>query len=159
MNNKGFTLMEILAVLLVIAVVTTFAVPVIKSVRKEVQYRQATFAAAKMAEAVRAFYKDSRGYMPSGSVSGTSVLTWNSSDMECENPADTGVPSYSVRPQERQVDIKMLFACGYLSIKDFAYLPYTFTVSASPSSGGALVSASGDTPFTVDAAGAINGGN
>ena len=55
MNKQGFTLMEILAVLLVIAVVTTFAVPVIKSVRKEVQYRQATFAAAKMAEAVRAF--------------------------------------------------------------------------------------------------------
>lgn len=45
--------MEILAVLLVIAVVASFAVPIIRSVRSEMRYQRAKTAALKIAEAMR----------------------------------------------------------------------------------------------------------
>ena len=66
MNKKGFTLMEILAVLLVIAVVVSMAVPVLRSVRYEVKNGQAKNAAHKLAQAVRTYYQVSRGGVPRG---------------------------------------------------------------------------------------------
>ena len=56
--KKGFTLMEVLAVLLVIAVVVSFAVPVLRAIISEVNYQRAKTAGVKMAEAIRIFYKD-----------------------------------------------------------------------------------------------------
>ena len=53
--------MEILAVLLVIAVVVSMAVPVFRSVRYEVKNGQAKTAAKKLADAMRSYYQVSRG--------------------------------------------------------------------------------------------------
>ena len=47
--KKGFTLMEILAVLLVIAVVVSMAAPVFRAIRFEVKNSQAKAAASKLA--------------------------------------------------------------------------------------------------------------
>ena len=130
MNKKGFTLMEILAVLLVIAVVVSMAVPVLRSVRYEVKNGQAKNAAHKLAQAVRTYYQVSRGGVPRGqsftptadSDKANIVLAAPSA---CVAPSETGIP---LQKTTGSVEIKQLFACGYLSFKDFVSLPYTFTV-------------------------------
>ncbi len=129
-NKKGFTLMEILAVLLVIAVVVSMAVPVLRSVRYEVKNSQAKTAAHKLAQAVRAYYQVSRGGVPKGqsftpteSADKTNVVLATAS--ACASPSETGIP---LQKTTGTVEIKQLFACGYLSFKDFISLPYTFTV-------------------------------
>ena len=43
----------------------------------------------------------------------------------CVAPSETGIP---LQKTTGSVEIKQLFACGYLSFKDFVSLPYTFTV-------------------------------
>ncbi|HAM43051.1 prepilin-type N-terminal cleavage/methylation domain-containing protein [Candidatus Avelusimicrobium stercoris] len=129
-NKKGFTLMEILAVLLVIAVVVSMAVPVLRSVRYEVKNSQAKTAAHKLAQAVRAYYQVSRGGVPKGQsftptvdADKNNVVLAAASD--CVAPSETGIP---LQKTTGTVEIKQLFACGYLSFKDFISLPYTFTV-------------------------------
>ena len=107
-QNKGFTLMEILAVLLVIAVIASFAMPIVKSVREEMRYQKAKAAAVQLAEAVRSFYTDSKGCLTfdtpdaedngfSGADAGVSTTCPN------DNPIQTGVPtclaSNAARPQ------------------------------------------------------------
>ncbi len=118
-NKTGFTLMEILAVLLVIAVVASFAVPVIKSVRREMRYQKAKAAAVQLAEAVRSFYTDTKGCLASGSFVGP-----DASGVSC--PAGhsvlTGVPGSCGG------GATVVFGCGYISPKMFVDLPYTFQV-------------------------------
>lgn len=122
--------MEILAVLLVIAVVVSMAVPVLRSVRYEVKNGQAKNAAHKLAQAVRTYYQVSRGGVPRGqsftptadSDKANIVLAAPSA---CVAPSETGIP---LQKTTGSVEIKQLFACGYLSFKDFVSLPYTFTV-------------------------------
>lgn len=119
--------MEILAVLLVIAVVVSMAVPVLRSVRYEVKNGQAKNAAHKLAQAVRTYYQVSRGGVPRGqsftpTADSDIVLAAPSA---CVAPSETGIP---LQKTTGSVEIKQLFACGYLSFKDFVGLPYTFTV-------------------------------
>ena len=120
--KKGFTLMEILAVLLVIAVVVSMAVPVFRAIRFEVKNSQAKAAASKLAQQMRTYYQISRGRVVGGSVdaSDSNVIFTTAA---CVEPNVTGVPS---QQSGAKVDVKQLFACGYLSGKDFAGLPYTF---------------------------------
>lgn len=129
-NKKGFTLMEILAVLLVIAVVVSMAVPVLRSVRYEVKNSQAKTAAHKLAQAVRAYYQVSRGGVPKGqsftpTVDSDKTNVVLATASACAAPSETGIP---LQKTTGTVEIKQLFACGYLSFKDFISLPYTFTV-------------------------------
>lgn len=123
--KKGFTLMEILAVLLVIAVLASFVVPVVRTVMAEIRYHQAKVAGIKMAEAIRIFYKDSRGYRIGGYIYGTEAGTTIATSAEaCNNPAVSGIPSES---GGNSVDVEQLFYCNYLSAKDFSGLSdYTF---------------------------------
>lgn len=114
--------MEILAVLLIIAVVLSFAIPAFRSVRFEQRNSQAKAGVKKLSEAVRSFYQNSKGVKISGSFSGTDL----SSIPSCQNLGASGIPgSGSVSPTE-------LFACGYLNINDFAGLPYTFYSCVAP---------------------------
>ena len=120
--KKGFTLMEILAVLLVIAVVVSMAAPVFRAIRFEVKNSQAKAAASKLAQQMRTYYQISRGRVVGGS--------FNASDSDvifttaaCVEPNVTGVPS---QKSGSTVDVEQLFACGYLAGKDFSGLPYTF---------------------------------
>lgn len=127
MNKHGFTLMEVLAVLLILAVVVSFALPGIRLIRDEVRHSQAKSAASKMAEAMRSFYQDTKGFFVVGCVQGkggtadcTNVLL--ARDGSC-NAGTTGIPSAA---SGGTVDLGQLFACDYLSTKDFAGLPYKF---------------------------------
>ena len=126
--KKGFTLMEMLAVILVIAVVFSFAVPVLRMVRLEMKNSQARLAAQKLAEAVRSFHVDTHG----GRVQEVCFLGELNSDgtNDVIKPTEgcgldakkAGVPHAPTAP----VGPAQLFACGYLSYKDFARLPYNF---------------------------------
>lgn len=158
--KKGFTLMEILAVLLVIAVVTSMAVPVFRSVRFEIKNSQAKAAAKKLSEAMRSYYQISRGlgvkqecFTPSVQAGRTIVMA---SAADCVSPTSDGIPyQNSATENESLPSVSQLFACGYLSYKDFQRLPYEFC-TCNPIAGGVqptkcqISEAEGDdTPFVV----------
>ena len=129
--KKGFTLMEVLAVLLIIAVVASMTVPLLRKVNYQVKNSQAKTAALKLAEALRSYYQTNRGYSitPSEfSALDESVIMAPAS--ECASPVATGIPSSTTGTQE----VKQLFACGYLSFKDFKGLPYKFVIGSSSNS-------------------------
>ncbi len=125
--KKGFTLMELLAVLLVIAVVVSMAAPVFRAVRYEMKNSQAKNAAKKMAEAMHNYYQSSRGhkitgcFTPTQAAGKTVIMTASTA---CTSPGAEGIPSY--KKGSGTVEVNQLFACGYLSFKDFASLPYEF---------------------------------
>lgn len=119
--KKGFTLMEILAVLLVIAVVVSMAVPVFRAIRFEVKNSQAKAAASKLAQQMRTYYQISRGRVVGGFFDASDSTVIFTPD-DCVEPNVTGVPS----KKSGEVNVKQLFACGYLTGKDFSGLPYTF---------------------------------
>ncbi|MBR2082655.1 MAG: type II secretion system protein [Elusimicrobiaceae bacterium] len=126
--KKGFTLMEILAVLLVIAVVASFAVPLVKSVRREVRYQRAKAAAVQLAEAVRSFYSDTKGCLPtvdSDDPIDASVVSpsW-AGTCPTDHTIKTGVPGSCTGENK-----KVLFACDYISTKVFSDLSYKFAIS------------------------------
>lgn len=121
--NKGFTLMEILFVVLVIALIVSFAMPAIRSVRFDIKNARAKAALRKVAEARRSYYEYSRGgNFPNTSFDVNSAMTWSAT--ECVNPAASGVPGSSVSV----ANASQLFACGFLNWKDFAGLPYRFYI-------------------------------
>lgn len=130
--KKGFTLMEMLAVVLVIAVVVSMAAPVFRSVRYEMKNSQAKNAAKKLAEAMHSYYQTSRGAKLTGCFTptkdaGKAVLA--AAPSTCVSPGATGIPSTAPSQQA----VSQLFACGFLSPKDFRNLPYNFCVNYSSS--------------------------
>lgn len=123
--KKGFTLMELLAVLLVIAVVVSMAAPVFRAVRYEIKNSQAKNAAKKMAEAMHSYYQASRGYKVTGCFTPTAsagLTVIKTAASACTSPGATGIPASA----GGSVNVSQLFACGYLSYKDFMSLPYEF---------------------------------
>lgn len=131
MNKKGFTLMEVLAVLLILAVVVSFAMPGIRFIRDEVQYAQAKNAAVKMADAMRSYYRDSKGVRVKGTLDGKQTEgSLNQSVSEVAGVScstiNTGIPNQALSGRD---GIGQLFACDYLSTKDFVGLPYQFSAS------------------------------
>ncbi len=122
--KKGFTLMELLAVLLVIAVVVSMAVPAFRAVRYEIKNSQAKSAAKKMAEAMHIYYQASRGHKVTGCFTPTQDSVIKTAASSCTSPGAQGIPAY--KNGTGSVNVAQLFACGYLSFKDFAGLPYQF---------------------------------
>lgn len=120
--------MEMLAVLLVIAIVLSFAVPAYRSIRYEMYYHRAKTAAVKMAEAIRSYYQQTKGYVITGEFTGTGSGAGSVTEIlgsgTCDNPAATGIPSTE---EIRTSTVEQLFKCGYLNAKDFVGLPYRFT--------------------------------
>lgn len=130
MQKNGFTLMEILAVVLIVALVASMAIPVYHTVRNEMRYNQARAAAAKMADALRSFYVRSRG----ASITANSCFTPTTSaganvifEKTCSDITASGIPG-NKSCSSPYCHVKQLFACGYLSYRDFASLPYEFCV-------------------------------
>ena len=126
--KKGFTLMEMLAVVLLLALVVSFAAPVYRSIRFDVRNSQAKTAAKKLAEAVKQYYKDSRGARLSrcftpGTEAGNAVV--RAAANTCNSPGAIGQPATTIEENQKTA-VDQLFACGYLSYKDFIDLPYTF---------------------------------
>jgi prepilin-type N-terminal cleavage/methylation domain-containing protein len=122
--KKGFTLMEMLAVVLVVAVIVSMAVPVFRSVRYEMKNSQAKAASKKLAEAMRSFYQSSRGNLvTSACFQPTDTTIVSAAPSTCLDAAATGIPNQIA---SSSVGADQLFACGYLSAKDFTSLPYHF---------------------------------
>jgi len=123
-NRKGFTLMEILAVLLVIAVIASFAVPVVKSVRREMRYQKAKVAGMQLAEAVRSFYTDTKGCLAIDEEGFYAPDAAEATVCPANHTITTGVPGNC----ESNLKARIVFACNYISPKMFIDLPYTFRV-------------------------------
>lgn len=126
--------MEVLAVVLILAVVIMFAIPGIRAIRNEIYYQQAKAASVKMADAMRSYYQNTKGYRIQGTLVGklppateatglTSVI--EAAAVSC-NQVSTGIPTYSTG----EATMDQLFACDYLSAKDFSGLPYRFEADA-----------------------------
>lgn len=116
--------MEILFVLLVIALVVSFAVPAIRSVRYDVYNSRAKAALKKLAEARRSYYQQTKGSDISdisGGFSGSVAESYASET--CQDVAASGIPG-----SRTNSDVSQLFACGFLDWKDFDGLPYTFYI-------------------------------
>lgn len=122
MNKKGFTLMEVLFVLLIVALVASFAVPAIRSVRYDVRNSQAKTALKKLLAARRSFYQNTKGgsFEQEPSFQAKDAQSFAA---EACTQASTGIPRDG---KLLNSNIHQLFACGYLNWKDFASLPYTF---------------------------------
>jgi len=127
-TRKGFTLMEILFVVLVIALVVSFALPAIRSVRFDIKNSQAKAALKKFAEARHSYYEASRGGQLTGVCNGIETTkpdkdyVKNLVNQNCSNKAFSGIPGQASDVQE----VSQLFACGMLDWKDFVGLPYQF---------------------------------
>lgn len=122
-NKKGFTLMEILFVLLVIALIVSFALPALRSVRYDIRNSRAKAAVKKLAEARRSYYQ----YMRGGRVQNGAAFNAETTSMQnatCTNLRASGKPGSS----SDAVAISELFGCGFLNWKDFVGLPYTFYI-------------------------------
>lgn len=120
--KKGFTLMEILFVLLVIALVVSFAVPAIRSVRYDVYNSRAKTALRKLAEARRSYYQQTKGSdITTGSFAASLAGTY--AGQTCLDVAASGIPG-----SRTTSSVAQLFACGFLDWKDFDGLPYTFYI-------------------------------
>lgn len=123
MNKKGFTLMEILFVLLIIALIVSFAIPVIRSVRYDIRNSQAKNALKKLLEARRSFYLNSKGVdITSGASFYAPDTKTYSTAVTCINPAASGIPSTATST----ADPAQLFVCNFVNWKDFVSLPYDF---------------------------------
>lgn len=118
--EKGFTLMEMLFVVLLIALVVSFSLPAIRAARQGIKKEQAKGALRKFSDARRSFYEQNRGQFVSGSFEGADADTYAQSS--CNGAAASGVPG----DKAGDAVPEQLFACGYLDWKDFKSLPYTF---------------------------------
>ena len=145
--QKGFTLMEMLAVGLMLAVIMSLATPVVRSFRYEIKNAQARTAAGKLAQGFRNYLKDERitNVFGAGCFSPTTDDIIRTDASQCAISKNTGVPS---RPAMRisitgdTSNLQNLFACGYVTYKDFANIPYEFCV------GGKKNSADADAPVS-----------
>ncbi len=125
--KKGFTLIEILFVLLVIALIVSFAAPAYRSVRFDIRNSRAKAALRKLAEARRSFYQQNKGVdLVLGSFDPQNARTW--ANGTCSQIGATGIPGHIT-----QVEVSQLFACGFLNWRDFMDLPYTFSICSATS--------------------------
>ena len=115
--------MEVLFVLLIVALVASFAVPAIRSVRYDVRNSQAKTALKKLLAARRSFYQNTKGGSFGLEPSFQAKDAQSFAAEECTQ-ASTGIPAKDTNLPIS--NINQLFACGYLNWKDFASLPYTF---------------------------------
>lgn len=125
--------MEILFVVVVIALLLSFAMPAFRSVRYDIKNARAQHALKKLAEARRSFYQYSKGVdlnydggenVGYFSAADAQTLATETDTYKCQNLAASGVPGGSVS----KVEIRQLFLCKFLDWRDFVDLPYTFYV-------------------------------
>lgn len=116
-SQKGFTLMEILAVLLIIAVILSFAIPAYNSIRFDQRNNLAKEGVKRLSEAIRSYYQNTKGVQITGNFTGTALGTVPA----CNDFSSSGVPG-----RGKTANIMQLFACGYLSGSEYSELPYTF---------------------------------
>ena len=109
--------MEILAVLLIIAVILSFAIPAYNSIRFDQRNNLAKEGVKRLSEAIRSYYQNTKGVQIIGNFTGTALGTVPA----CNDLSSSGVPG-----RGKTENIMQLFACGYLSGAEYSELPYTF---------------------------------
>ena len=134
--KKGFTLMEVLAVILILAMIGAFAAPAFRSIRADITHRRAIHAQELLRDAllqmkaqtgVDILLNQTDGYL------GAHYTRLNPSDTGtiyatvCQDLGATGIP-LSRRSAQARLSVANLFACGYLNPKDFKGLPYSFAI-------------------------------
>ncbi len=124
-KKNGFTLMELLAVIMMIALIASFAVPAYRSIRAERQFRRARSAAVLLLEGIRQAKQKTGRPLPS--PTDFTPTTGIPSTDGCTDDAATGIPRRSnIRRNGENYKIEELFACGYVNSRDFEKLPYKF---------------------------------
>lgn len=109
--------MEILAVLLIIAVILSFAIPAYNSIRFDQRNNLAKEGVKRLSEAIRSYYQNTKGVQITGHFTGTGL----GAVPACNDLSSSGVPG-----RGKTENIMQLFACGYLSGAEYSELPYTF---------------------------------
>lgn len=148
--TKGFTLMELLFVLLLIALIISFAVPTFRSVRFDTQNARAKTALQKLVSARRSFYQDTQGWNITPDTFRAQAVAGLSGS--CASEPFSGIPGKG----SKTTDFSQLFLCGYLNKKDFANLNYSFSICASDTS---VTSCTGGVSAIFDTAYAAAFGN
>ena len=127
--KKGFTLMEVLAVILIVAVVSSMAVPALRALRADLKNSQARAATLRLVEATKNYYRDNKKLPADGCFSPLDTDTIiKTAPASCATAKSTGIPP-SRDGSGGTTDsngLANLFACGYLAYKDFVGLPYKF---------------------------------
>ena len=129
--NKGFTLMEVLAVVMVLALVGAMAVPSFRSVNADQKFRRARMAAVKVAQAIKSNYNRT-ALLPLNNTSfdgnnEESMVGNLTTDVVCDDNTQTGIPRRSLNAGLSSISFKTMFLCGSLLVQDFKGLPYRFT--------------------------------
>ena len=130
MNKHGFTLMEVLAVVLILAVIASLTIPGIRDARFEARHSQAKLAAKKLITGIRNYRVTSRGGdVSAGTLTGNAGNTF---DTVCnaQNTKTTGIPAHA-----GTMTLAQLAPCGFVDARDFKDLPYTFYYGSSIPSG------------------------
>ncbi len=140
MNKRGFTLMEVLAVVLLLAVIASLAVPGIRSARYEMKNSQAKAAAKKLLEGIKSYRQASRGAAVTFPATG---FTGDFST-SCTAAVNTGIPGTSIG-----LTVKQLAACGFISPKDFKGLPYKFYYGTLPTIASSITDKQGSIVMVV----------
>ena len=129
--NKGFTLMEVLAVVMVLALLGAMAVPSFRSVNSEQKFRRAKISMVKLAQAIKSVHtRTGQSVTENSFFVGTDTDSYLLTEhetirgVECRN---TGIPARSVAAGAATLALTELFKCGDLRPKDFVGLPYKFT--------------------------------
>ena len=123
-KQSGFTLMEILFVVLVIALVISFAMPAIRSVRFDIKNSRTKAAIKKVAEARRSYYEATRGGTIKKILGEALIYSGNATAMKklLKDPCTAGASG--VPGTGKEADVGQLFVCGFLDWKEFVDLPY-----------------------------------
>lgn len=132
-NRLGFTLVEMLFVLLLIALLISFALPAFRAVRFDIKNSRTQNALAKLAEARLSFYQSTKGWDIATVENHSPDLAFSFTGDEvkgfaaeiCDSPSLSGKPSHG---ESSIKSVKELFACGFLDWHDFVDLPYTFYI-------------------------------
>ena len=130
--NKGFTLMEVLAVVMVLAILGLMAVPSFRSVNSEQKFRRAKISMVKLAQAIKSVQTRTGQSVSSAEADNSFVGTDNSyllTEHEIVKGVDcpsTGIPARSIAGGAATLVLQDLFKCGDLRPKDFVGLPYEF---------------------------------
>ena len=134
MNKRGFTLMEVLAVLLLLAVIASLAVPGIRAANFAIKNARAKNAAKELIEGINNYRLATRG----GTVNAFNNFS-GSFDTSCTTNVNTGIPG-----NVSAISVGQLAPCGFLSPKDFKNIPYTFYYGSLPTFASSIPSKEGD---------------
>lgn len=148
MNKNGFTLIEVMIVVVIALAVTAFSVPAYKKAQQRNQYTAAQGVLIQVASGIRSLYAQ---YPDSVRITGSVTNSWgsgSSADMCDKSGATTEVCAK-----------RLLFTQGFLTtlpLSGSSYKGYTYYACGSGTTGGGCCGQSG---WSSDMVACMNGGS